>query len=256
MLWLVTAGAVLSLLSAAPDSGFVTQALNRPGTVIIGRWQPAHPEIADWHAQRAISVTGVTELEHALSAGLPSGVRFVVLDIERWNLTPASDQQDPVRATCDAARLAHAHDLLLIAAPATDLIWVVNPAEARRDGQWRAFIASGLAGRMAPCADWYVIQAERAEENPKLYRDYSQDVAKQVRDSKPDAMVLGELETNHAGRAVAASLLQQDVANTRRFVRGYWLGIPQSGVYCTDCGAARPNVALSLLRWLASGGGP
>ncbi|MGD9897188.1 MAG: hypothetical protein AB7T14_08980 [Candidatus Methylacidiphilaceae bacterium] len=251
MHWLITAGALLQLLAHAPDKAFVTREFDRPSTVVISPWRHPPPAISAWQVGRAISVCGIPDLERALDAGVPPGVHFVVFDIERWPLTPAVEQTDPVQAVSKAAQIAKDHGLLLIAAPATDLIWGLDPAAARREGQYVAFVRSGLAHRIARFADWYVIQAERAEESPDLYSAYVRAVSKQVHAARPSAVVLGEVETNHAGHPVSPLLLYQDIENTRSAVQGEWLGIPQQSVYCADCGEPQPQVAITLLRLMA-----
>ncbi len=249
--WLITAGALLQLLSLTPDKAFVTREFDHPSTVVISPWRHPPPAISAWQVGRAISETGLPDLERTLDAGVPPGVHFVVFDIERWPLTPASEQRHPVQAVRKAAQFAHDHGLLLIAAPATDLIWGLDPAAARREGQYDAFVRSGLARRIARFADWYVIQAERAEGSPGLYHAYVRAVSKQVYAVRPSAVVLGEVETNHAGHPVSASLLYRDIESTRSAVQGEWLGIPQQGAYCTDCGEPQPGVAITLLRRIA-----
>ncbi|SCC94534.1 conserved hypothetical protein [Thiomonas sp. X19] len=248
--WFITAGALLQLLAAALDKTFVMHEFDHPTTVVISPWHPPHPQIRTWEVSRAISVTSMAALRQEIHDGVPSGVNYVVLDIERWPLTPVDEQLHPAKTVREAARIAHSHGLRLIAAPATDLIWGLHPAEAKREGQFRAFIHAGLARRMAPFADWYVIQAERAEGSPVIYRQFVNAVSRQVHEISPRTVVLGEVETNHAEHRVAASLLLHDIEATCSRVDGYWLGIPQQGLYCTDCGQARPNVALSLLRGL------
>ena len=248
MHWLITAGALLQLLSLTPDKAFVTREFNRSSTVVISPWRHPPPSIRSWRVGRAISVTSIAGLERTLAGGVPPGVHFVVFDIERWPLTPAGEQTHPVQAVRKAAQLTHDHGLLLIAAPATDLIWGLEPADARREGQFAAFVRSGLARRIARVADWYVIQAERAEGAPSRYRAYVQAISRQVHAARPDTVVLGEVETNHAGHAVPVSLLFRDIESTRHAVQGEWLGIPQQGVYCGDCGKPHPEVAVALLR--------
>lgn len=242
--WIVVASALTSLRTVPGGAVLATATFDNPKSfVIIGGRLPAF--LARWKSSWALSFGGYTPLRNRLAAGpLPPGLRAVVLDQEAWPFTPAAEQKHPGRYAALAAALVHRKGLLLITTPAADLA----KAAAKNHGSiWAAFLAAGIAGRVARSADVYEIQAQGLEGHVAAYRRFVAATAAQARRANPHIVILAGLSTNPNGQRVTAGALYQDVLATRGLVSGYWLNIPGQSAYCPRCGTPQPQVAARLL---------
>jgi hypothetical protein len=193
----------------------------------------------------AVTFSALGELEQAVSGGgLPTGTRAVLYDPEAWAFTPAAEQRNPARAARQALRLAHAHGLRLIVAPALNLT-TVRPASGPR---WQQFLDLGLAGAMAEVADVIELQAQSLEGDTGSYAAFVRAAARQARAANPRVTVLAGLSTNPPGTAVTSQQLTAAIRATSGMVSGYWLNIPGRGPRCPSCNAPRPDLARQILR--------
>lgn len=202
------------------------------------------PDYREWHAARAHSAPNLEALQRAAD---DSTVSALLYDGEAWEMTPPEEQHDPAAAACHAASIAHAHGDILIATPAIDLMRILDPGEARGGRRFEAFTESGLAGRIARCADVYEIQAQGAERDTGKFRRFVEAEAKQARAANPQIVVLAGISTNPTGQRVTVEELFQAVQAVRGVVNGFWLNIPAGGKYCPTCGQPQPQVAVELL---------
>jgi len=233
MIWLFAGSGLTKLALAAGGAALLSGPLNTAQTWVSGQ-SPYTPSAAAHLA----STTNVDQLPRLPAVG-------VIVDLEDWPLTPASQSQDPVGAYRRAAEVGRAYHQWLLATPATDLVRSVDPGY--RGKIYPEFVRLRLAARIAPYASVYEIQAQGLERNPTLYRSFVADVSQQVRMAHPGIAVLAGLSTNPGGHPVPASVLERDIALTKGLVSGYWLNIPQAGKACPRCGQAHPEIAVRLL---------
>jgi hypothetical protein len=238
--WMLTRSALQQMLS---DSA-VRVRLER--TRIYELLQPGQRPLSGVDATPVVTYSSVPELSSALADNtLPAGTGAVLYDPEAWSYTPADEQHDPVQAATQAARLAHAHGLKIIVAPALNLTTVLDPGSSAP--RWRTFLNLGLAGPMAKVADTVELQAQSLERDPAAYATFVREAAVQARDANPNVTVLAGLSTNPPGAAVDSQQLTGAIEASRADVDGYWLNIPGQGPRCPTCNAPRPDLGVAVL---------
>jgi len=231
----------------------LAQMLSYPGvrprlrrTSIDELLQPGQRPLAGVAATPVVTFSSVSSLRGALAGdALPAGTAAVLYDPEAWPYTPRSEQRDPASAAAQAARLAHAHGLKLIVAPALNLTTVLRPASSAP--HWRTFLDLGIAGSVARVADEVELQAQSLERDPAMYTAFVRAAAAQARSAHPGVTVLAGLSTNPPGAPVDSGQLTDAVRQSRADVQGYWLNIPGNGPRCPACGATRPSVGAAVL---------
>ena len=167
-------------------------------------------------------------------------------DPEVWAFTPVAEQRAPGQAAATAARLAHAHGLKLIVAPALNLTTVQSAAS--QGPRWQRFLELRLAADMAKDADMIELQAQSLERSAATYAEFVRRAADQARAANPKVTVLAGLSTNPPGPLVSSRQLAAAVQGTRHAVAGYWLNIPGRGPRCPTCNPARPDIGIDLLQ--------
>jgi hypothetical protein len=217
------------------------------GKLVYELLQPGEPPLPGVVAEPVVTFASAAALESAVKAGqLPSGTFGVLYDPEAWVFTPATEQQNPVQAATAAAAVAHAHGLRLIVAPALDLTTVLAPGGT--DPGWRQFLDTDLVGRLAKVADVVELQAQSLEQDTSVYTAFVQAAAAQASAARPGIDLLAGLSTNPPGVVMEARQLTAAVQATRSVVDGYWLNVPVPGMQCPTCNAARPGIAVQVLR--------
>ena len=202
---------------------------------------PETANISDWISRQSTTVTDLR------SADFTRATAAVVYDDEDWSLTPKAQQQNPSRYESEGYRLARERGVVFIAAPAMDLVRVLDP-----DGSGSIaarFLSLDLIGQAARYADVVDIQAQGLEGGAQ-YASFVTAAAKQARSANPDVRVLAGLSTNPSGRAISSTVLTEDADAVRGVVDGYWLNIPSAGTACPQCGTARPQTAVPWLEQL------
>jgi hypothetical protein len=200
-------------------------------------------------ALRTVTFTSYQTMEKQLAGpGLPAGTTAVLYDNEAWSLTPAAEQHDPAKYEELAAKLAHAHHLLLISTPATDLTDVLAPTQS---DHFAAYLRLGLAASAAKYADVIDIQAQGSEANLSRFTSFVKGAAAQARGANPHVIVLAGISTNPSGQHVSSAQFTGTYNAVRSYVNGYWLNIPAQGTACPKCGTPQPKVAVPLLQMLA-----
>jgi len=204
-------------------------------------------------ALRTVTFTSYQAMEKQFAGrGLPGGTTAVLYDNEDWSLTPAAEQRDPAKYEELAAKLAHAHHLLFISTPATDLTDVLAPTES---DHFAAYLRLGLAASAAKYADVIDIQAQGSEASLSRFTAFVKAAAAQARHANPHVIVLAGLSTNPSGQHVTSAQFTSAYMAVRPDVNGYWLNIPAQGTACPRCGTPQPKVAVPLLRTLARSAG-
>jgi len=200
-------------------------------------------------ALRTVTFTSYQTMEKQLAGpGLPAGTAAVLYDNEAWSLTPAAEQRDPAKYEELAAKLAHAHHLLLISTPAVDLTDVLAPTQS---DHFAAYLRLGLAASAAKYADVIDIQAQGSETNLSRFSSFVKEAAAQARGANPHVIVLAGISTNPSGQRVSSAQFTGAYNGVRAYVNGYWLNIPAQGTACPKCGTPQPKVAVPVLQMLA-----
>ena len=199
-------------------------------------------------AEPVVTFASAAALEDAVSRGqLRGGIYGVLYDPEAWSFTPVAEQRDPVRAAVRAAAVAHAHGLRLIVAPGLNLTTVLDPAG--QQPRWQKFLSLHLAGQLARAADVIEVQAQSLERDTVAYASFVRTATSQATAANPGIAMLAGLSTNPPGAPVDGQHLAAAIQATRSAVAGYWLNIPSPGPRCPTCQAARPDIAIQVLRW-------
>jgi hypothetical protein len=210
--------------------------------------QPGQRPLAGVAAEPVVTFASATALEDAVSRGqLRGGIYGVLYDPEAWSFTPVAEQRDPVRAAVRAAAVAHAHGLRLIVAPGLNLTTVLDPAG--QQPRWQKFLSLHLAGQLARAADVIEVQAQSLERDTVAYASFVRTATSQATAANPGIAMLAGLSTNPPGAPVDGQHLAAAIQATRSAVAGYWLNIPSPGPRCPTCQAARPDIAIQVLRW-------
>lgn len=244
--WIVNAG---SLKHSQPDFplDLQTKYFNSPCTfLVVGTNPPA--EYKDWHAVRTRTITTLAALDGVVNDPDASAVLY---DPEGWQMTPPEEQRDPAAAACRAAPIVHAHNKFLIVTPATNLVRFLAPGSIADGQRFAIFAKTGVAGKIAPCADVYEIQAQGAESDVGEFQQFVRSVAQQARTANPHVVILAGISTNPMGRRVSAKDVFKAVQSVRTDVDGFWLNIPAGGKFCPTCGEPQPKVAIDLLQMLS-----
>ena len=217
------------------------------GKLVYELLPPGVPPLPRVVAEPVVDFASAAALESAVDAGkLPSGTFGVLYDPEAWVFTPVAEQQNPVQAATAAAAVAHAHGIRLIVAPALDLTTVLAPGGT--DPDWRQFLDLDLVGRLAKVADVIELQAQSLEQDTRVYTAFVQAAAAQASAARPGIDLLAGLSTNPPGVAMEAQQLTAAIQATQSVVDGYWLNVPVPGMQCPTCNAARPGIAVQVLR--------
>jgi hypothetical protein len=202
-------------------------------------------------ALRTVTFTSYQTMRKQLAGpGVPAGTTAVLYDNENWSATPAQEQRDPAKYEALAAKLVHAHHLLLISTPAADLTNVLAPAQS---DHYAAYLRLGLAASAAKYADAIDIQAQGSEASLSTFTPFVKAAAAQARRANPHVIVLAGISTNPSGQHVSSAQFTSAYNAVRADVNGYWLNIPAQGTACPRCGTPQPKVALPLLQALARG---
>ena len=243
--WLLNGPGVAALAADAEASRLLD---NTAPFVMLGPRVPAIPP--GWNAIPFRSFTQFGAIRNALERGsLGPQVRGVMYDYEKWRFTPEDEQRDPTAFVKRAADLAHAQGLLLLTAPAVNLVTVMAPDDGAR--RYDAYLSLGIAADAARYADVFDIQAQGSERNTELYANFVRLAAEQARQANPKIVVLAGISTQPGGQQVTADDVLRAIAATRDAVDGYWFNIPQPSEYCPGCTEFRPDIAIEVLRRLA-----
>jgi hypothetical protein len=208
--------------------------------------RPGQQPLAVVGAVPVVTFSAVSALRQAVTGHqLPAGTPTLLYDPEAWAFTPRVEQRDPARAARQAERIARAHGLKLIVAPALNLTTVRPGLSGPR---WQQFLQLGLAGAMAKVSDVIELQAQSLERSPATYAAFVRAAAAQARAANPAVQVLAGLSTNPPGAAVSSRQLSTAIRATRGMVDGYWLNIPGRGPRCPTCNRPRPDIGRQVLR--------
>jgi hypothetical protein len=245
--WIISQSAIPLLEGAGLKQGQVQVLFGNSRTYLV---RPATGTAPVSGAVRTTSFTDYNALAKAITThSLPAGTKAVLYDDEAWSFTPKAQQKQPAEYEKLGAQLAHAHHLLFIAAPAVDLVKVLDPTVT--SDYYTAYLTLGLAASAARYSDAVDIQAQGSITNLTKYQQFVQAAAAQARKANRHVSVIAGLSTNPSGQHVTAGEFSAAFYAVRPYVNGYWVNIPAGGAYCPKCGTPKPGVAVPLLRSLA-----
>jgi hypothetical protein len=246
--WIISAGALSRLLGAGLPRPLFRAEFDRPGVLVLV--SHGEPDSLVRHSTPTFYFTSTKAMERALRANqVPAVVRYLLVDLERWPLTPAAEQKDPIGALKAATTLAHKHGKCVIFAPAVDLVGVTHPGLAGT--ALYAEFNQLLAGPGAGIADLLAIQAQHTE-GTRYAGSFAAAAIQAARAVRPAEPVLVGLSTNPGGRKVSpGDMLALYRSGAASAAAGYWLNIPQAGPECPGCGYPQTPVAVAFLKALA-----
>jgi len=190
-----------------------------------------------------LDFTSFAAMQQAFESGsVPSFVKAVLYDSEHWAFTPTGEQADPAGYYRQAAQLAHAHGLLLIATPAIDLVATSQPGST---DQPQAYLDEHLAAAAAS-GDIVEIQAQRLVNDLPQFTSFVSAAAAQARATHPGVTLLAGLSTC-AGDFPSASQLVAAAEASKPFVAGWWLNVPGASAESPNCSTQRLSTAISFL---------
>jgi hypothetical protein len=243
--WLLNGPGVAAIAADAEASRLLD---NTAPFVMMGPRVTAIPP--GWNAVTFRSFTQFGAIRTALErGGLGPRVNGIMYDYERWRFTPEEEQRNPAGYVKQAADLVHAQGLLLLTAPAVNLVTVMAPEDGGK--RYDAYLRLGIAADAARYADVFDIQAQGSERNIELYANFVRQAAAQARQANQKVVVLAGISTQPGGQQVTADDVLRAIAATRDMVDGYWFNIPQPSEYCPGCTDFRPDIAIEVLRRLA-----
>jgi hypothetical protein len=221
--WIMGSSELTAAQSAAPSSvRYAVSPAHLWVLLLRGQSSSAGQEVADFRSY--------AEFKKMIKQGtIPAGIHWVMYDNERWSLTPANEQADPVRYEQLFARLAHRNGYKVILAPAQDLVPGFN-TDSFQSGKaaWQSYLSMGLASASARYGDIYEIQAQPYEisvyRSHNAYARFVAAAVAQARAVNPNIVIYAGLSTQ---RVTSAAQLVQDYTATRNLVDGYWMNIPQ-----------------------------
>jgi hypothetical protein len=221
--WIMGSSELSAAQSASPSS--VRYAVSPAHLLVLllrGQNSSAGLEVADFRSY--------AEFKKMIKAGgIPASIRWVMYDNERWSLTPADEQADPVRYEQLFATLAHRSGYRVILAPAQDLVRGFSSSTFQSGKPaWQSYLSMGLATASARYGDIYEIQAQPYEigvyRSQNAYASFVAAASAQARAVNSKIVIYAGLSTQ---RVSSASELAQDYMATRNLVDGYWMNIPQ-----------------------------
>jgi hypothetical protein len=244
--WIVNQHALALLAGAGLSQHSRQELFGNTGTYLVESADGTDEGVTG--AAATATFTSYTTLRATLAdGGLPRGTKAVLFDDEHWSLTPSVEQLHPAEYEELAAALVHAHHLLFVTAPATDLTEVLAPGDS---DHYAAYIKLGLAASAARYANVVDIQAQGAELDLAKYASFVEQAAAQARKANSRVVVLAGISTNPSGQHVTSAEFTAAFKAARPYVAGFWLNIPQAGTACPACGTPQPKAAIPLLESL------
>jgi hypothetical protein len=243
--WLLEKFSVPVLLGAGLSQAMLQEYFNNPQTFVIVRSADPSKYSLLPAATYVMSFADYQRMMNAISSGsIPSYVKLLLYDNEKWPSTPAAQQQQPFTYEAEAETVAHQHGLGLIFTPAANLSTVLSPAysnETKYDG----YTSLGIASQGAAHADVLEIQAQQ-DEGTSGFDSFVSSTVNQAQAANPHALVMVGLTTSAPRLAITPQILLSDYAATRSLVSGYWLNIPGG-----QGGPHNPQVGVAFLQALA-----
>lgn len=217
--WIVSAGVLRGLTTMAQSTA--AHFFNTPRTFVTGASATTLAALGMGSAVPTMSFADEGKLAAAVTAGhLKPGTTAVVYAAGATRATPWAQQRNPAHYYAEAARLAHAHGLLFIAAPQASLVSVLAPGTppAKTD---RAFLRLRLAAGTAHDADAFEAPAQGSQADASDYADFVSAASRQAAGAHRGVELLAGLSADAARAAETANTLFNAFLSTRLTVSGY-----------------------------------
>jgi Cellulase (glycosyl hydrolase family 5) len=246
--WIVGYNEMQRLLAQAP--GNAHHFFDSPRTFVVGASAPTLRRLG-LAAIPTASFTSESALAKAINRHqLRSGTGAVMYAPQHSRFaTPRAEQLHPDTYTQRAARVAHSHGVLLVAAPAANLVAARAP-KTPAGGFYNQFLKQRIAPQMARYADSYAIQADGLATHRSSYVKFVQAVALQAAGAHPAVELLTGVSGSALSKKQSANLLLNAVLAVGNAVSAYWLDDPSRTQGCPRCTSA----AATLLHGLRARG--
>jgi hypothetical protein len=220
---------------SAVDAGLAQTFLGGSTSFALGGWGSASVPSQAWASEAQFA-------DDLVSGRIPSDVRLVMYDPERWSATPRKERCDPKAAMHAFATLAHRHGYLVMITPHPNLTSVSRAACAAQpdESEGHSFIRCGLEAAAAREADIVEVQAQSLETDVAAYRRLVAAASAQARSANPGVLVVSGLSTSFTNDP---SVLFRAWRSVLGIVDGHYLNVPHG---------VRPEVAVEFLRMAAA----
>jgi hypothetical protein len=219
--WIVSSAALKRLATAAANT--TDHFFDTPRTFVTGASSSSLRRLSVPAAVPTESFANEVALATTVRDGaLPAGTQALIYDDQDSSRTPPAEQRHPAEYYQRAAQVAHQYGLLLIAAPATDLVRALAPRSPSGQ-QYTEFLRLGIAAAAARYADAYEAQAQGTEQHPSEFASFVGAASAQAAAAHPGVELLAQLDANFQG---VRQMLLDAVLKTRSMVSGYSLNDP------------------------------
>ena len=197
--------------------------------------RPAAPQLAGTVEPTAIYKSYAAFARDIAAGRVPGSVHAVLYDIEKWEATPLAEQQNPRPYMVRFSKLARAHRLFPILAPARDLALVPGGSCLKQQGEnlSEAYIRCGLASADAH-AGILVVQSQAEQFNVPAFHDFVARATRQARAGNPRVAVLAQLATAPLGHEASLFQLVAAARSVGGFVQGFSLNIRMRDIQLAD----------------------
>ena len=194
--WFMTAANVQSL--SGVDSATAAHFFNTSASYGAGASLIKTPVQAGYATTPVLNYTSYAQFSSDVKSGaIKYPYKWVMYDPEDWAQTPVGEQQNPVLYMKLFGRLAHAHGLKVVEAPALDLCSVSGTKYPRQSGETCAhwFTRVNIAGAAATDGDLFILQDESNTTNLSVYGSLYTTSAAQARAAHAGIPVYSEVST-------------------------------------------------------------
>jgi hypothetical protein len=194
--WFMTAGNIQTL--SKTDSPTASHFFNKAGSYGAGASLVQTPVQAGYATTPVLNYTSYAKFSADVKNGaIKYPYKWVMYDPEDWSQTPVAEQKNPVNYMKLFGKLAHAHGLKVVEAPALDLCSVSGTVLTRKSGetcsQWFARVS--IAGGAAADGDIFILQDESNATNVGVYDSLYTTAATQARAANSAVKVYSEVST-------------------------------------------------------------
>jgi hypothetical protein len=207
--WSMTAGNIQRLSQTDPREA--SHFFNTPKSYDAGASLVSTPVQAGYATTPVLTYGSYARFESDIDGGkITYPYKWVMYDPEKRSTTPVSEQQNPVKYMTLFGRLAHAHGLKVIQAPALDLGSVAGSVLPRHQGesldQW--YIRVNIAGAAAAGGDNFRRQDEANTTSGGQYAYMFNTTEGQAQAANPNVQVYSEVSTVNGTAAQMAAAAQ------------------------------------------------
>lgn len=223
--WVIDVGSLQHLANAGMSDAELRRLFDNRSTYVIQRPHGGY-DTSGWVAHRVLKFEDEAVMARTLAAGVPAGIDTVLLDLEKWSLTPSVQQQYPGYFYERGAAVARQRRVTYLVTPGTDLAQVLAPQAP--GPPYQTILNHYVDGFAARGAGMIGIQAQSLESNPGAYVDYVRRAAAQAQANQPGIRVFGGLSAFPDGYAASPADFAACIRGARPYVSGYLLWVPST----------------------------